>query len=287
MATGATPSIHDTLAYAGARLAGIDSARLDAELLLSAVLGMTRTQLRTWPDKPVTSAESQEFAMLLSRRAAGEPVAYLLERHEFWSLPLRVTPATLVPRPETELLVDIALARIPRDRALQIADLGTGSGAIALAIAHERPQCRIIATDRARDALDVAIGNAATLAIHNVRFVEGEWFEPLAGERFQIIVSNPPYVAADDPHLHHDGLRFEPRGALVASDGGLADLRAIIAGAPEHLVQGGTLILEHGYDQGHAVRALLADHGYRDIETIKDGAGIERVTMAVLKEKEA
>lgn len=275
------PTVGAALNGAVARLAASATPRLDAELLLAGALGASRTQLRTWPDRPVGAAPLAEFNTLVARRAAGEPVAYLLGHQEFWSLPLRVTPATLVPRPETELLVDLALTRLPRETAVTIADLGTGSGAIALALAVERPQCRVVATDSSPAALAVATENATRLGIGNIRFIAGVWFEPLAGQRFAVIVSNPPYVAPDDPHLGDDGLRFEPPTALIAADHGLADLRAIIASALRHLEPGGALLLEHGYDQGHAVRSMLADNGYRGIETVKDGAGIERVTMAV------
>jgi release factor glutamine methyltransferase len=274
-------TIDATLGASVVRLAGSATPQLDAELLLAAVLGISRTQLRTWPDRPVAAAPSTEFDTLVTRRAAGEPVAYLLGQQEFWSLQLRVTTATLVPRPETELLVDMALTRLPRDARLIVADLGTGSGAIALALAHERPHCRIVATDNSPAALAVASDNAARLNAGNVDFVHGNWLEPLAGQRFAVIVSNPPYVAPDDPHLRDDGLRFEPATALIATDHGLADLRNIITTAHKYLEAGGSLLLEHGYDQGHAVRSLLADNGYRGIETVKDGAGIERVTMAV------
>ncbi len=281
LTAGNLQTVSAALAQAAARITVSATPRLDAELVLAAVLGVSRTQLRTWPDRPVPAAASAGFDAMIARRAAGEPVAYLLGQQEFWSLPLRVTNATLVPRPETELLVEQALARMPRDVTVTAADLGTGSGAIALALAHERPHCQVVATDCSRAALDVATENAARLGVGNIRFVEGSWFEPLAGRRFAVIVSNPPYVAPDDPHLQQDGLRFEPPTALIAADNGLAGLRAIITTAHRHLEPGGWLLLEHGYRQGHAVRSLLADHGYRGIETVNDGAGSERVTMAL------
>ena len=281
LTAGNLQTVSAALAQAAARITVSATPRLDAELLLAAALGISRTQLRTWPDRQVSSAAAAGFDAMITRRAAGEPVAYLLGQQEFWSLPLRVTNATLVPRPETELLVEQALARMPRDVTVTAADIGTGSGAIALALAHERPHCQVVATDCSRAALDVATENAARLGVGNIRFVEGSWFEPLAGGRFAVIVSNPPYVAPDDPHLQQDGLRFEPPTALIAADNGLAGLRAIITTAPRHLEPGGWLLLEHGYRQGDAVRSLLAGRGYRGIETVNDGAGSERVTMAL------
>jgi len=205
-------------------------------------------------------------------------VAYLTGSRAFWSLELKVTPATLIPRPDTETLVEWALERLPPAAALSIADLGTGSGAIALALARERPQCRITATDASAAALAVAQDNAASNQIANVAFRAGRWFAPLAGERYHLIVSNPPYIPAADPHLGRGDLRFEPRSALAAGPDGLDDIRLLVAGAPHHLTANGWLLLEHGYDQAAAVRTLLLQHGYHEVQTRHDATGHERIS---------
>lgn len=254
------------------------SARLDAEVLAMHVTGLGRTALITRAADRLSETEQARLRELIGRRRAGEPVAYLTGRREFWSLELAVTPAVLIPRPETELLVEQALARIPPDAAWRIADLGTGSGAIALALARERPRARLIATDASAAALAVARANAGRLGVRGIEFRAGEWFAPLAGLEFELVVSNPPYVAEDDPHLAHGDLRFEPRAALVAGPDGLAAIRGIAAAAPTHLAAGGWLLLEHGAGQGPAVRAILRDHGFTAIATGVDLAGHERVT---------
>jgi release factor glutamine methyltransferase len=269
-------SIAAALARAHQRL-GADAGG-EAEILLAHVLGKSRTYLHTWPERVLTSDEQTGFEALLERRARGEPVAYLVGTRGFWSLDLAVTVDTLIPRPETELLVEQALARIPPDADWAIADLGTGSGAIALALAHERPHCRVVATDRSAAALAVARGNAERLGIANVCFREGAWYAPLAGERFHVIVSNPPYIAEDDPHLDQGDLRYEPQTALAAGPDGLDDLRLIVGGAAAHLWPGGWLLLEHGYDQGEAVRGLLCEHGFLDVHSVRDVPGHERVS---------
>jgi release factor glutamine methyltransferase len=267
------------LRAATAQLAMHESARLDAELLLAEVLGQPRSHLHAWPERALTDAQFQSFAALVARRAAGEPIAHILGRKEFWSLELEVTPATLIPRPETELLVELALARIPADAAWDIADLGTGSGAIALAVARERPNCRVMASDIATDALAVAERNAHRLGLDNVRFMHGAWYLPLGATRFEVILSNPPYIRSDDPHLHQGDVRFDPRAALVAGTQGLDDLRRIVAGAPDHLLPGGWLLLEHGYDQGAAVADLFVQAGFSAVETVCDLGGQPRVTL--------
>ena len=254
------------------------SARLDAELLLAKTLGRPRSYLFAWPERLLTEAQAQEFAALVARRKNGEPVAHILGRREFWSLELEVTPATLIPRPETELLVELALARIPVDAQWQIADLGTGSGAIALAVANERPRCRITACDRSAEALSVAARNAHRLGLDNLNFQLGVWYEPLAGRRFHVLLSNPPYIRADDPHLRGGDVRFDPPSALVAGADGLDDLRAIVAQAPAYLQPGGCLLVEHGYDQASAVTQLFAAAGFNAIRTIRDMGGQPRVT---------
>ncbi|HXH04604.1 MAG TPA: peptide chain release factor N(5)-glutamine methyltransferase [Candidatus Competibacteraceae bacterium] len=268
------------LTQAIAELAGhSNSPRADAELLLAHALSKPRSFLRAWPEHTSAPAELATFRELLARRRAGEPVAYLLGEREFWSLPLAVTPATLIPRPETELLVELALARLPPERPLRVADLGTGSGAIALAIARERPYAQVVATDVAADTLAVAQHNAHRLRLTNVVWRQGSWCAPLAGERFDLIVSNPPYLAADDPHLTLGDLPFEPRRALVAGHDGLDAIRAIVAQAPSHLLPGGWLLLEHGYDQGERVLALLTAAGFVEVQGACDLAGIHRVSL--------
>lgn len=255
---------------------------LNVELLLAHVLGTPRVHLYSWPDKTLTDLQCANFFNLLTRRAADEPLAYLTGKREFWSLELKVTPDVLIPRPETELLVELALERIPPDAAWRIADLGTGSGAIALALARERPQCRVVATDISAAALAVAHANARRLAIPNVEFRLGDggddnWCAPLHDERYHMIVSNPPYVADNDPHL--EALRFEPRTALVGGADGLDHLRRIAAQARDHLVPHGWLVVEHGYDQGPALTRLLTELHYQDVQNYRDLAGQPRVSM--------
>lgn len=261
------------------RLAMHDSARLDAELLLAEALGQSRSYLRAWPERTLTDEELQAFDRLVARRAAGEPVAHILGRREFWSLDLEVTPDTLIPRPETELLVELALTRIPAAAEWDIADLGTGTGAIALVVARERPGCRIAAGDTSTGALAVAERNARNLGLNNVRFVPGAWYQPFGDVRFDVILSNPPYIPADDPHLREGDVRFEPQSALVAGRDGLDDLRLIIAGATAHLRQDGWLLVEHGYDQGDAVAELFTRAGFCMVETARDLRGQPRVTL--------
>jgi len=277
-------TVGEALADAAARLAASsESARLDAELLLGAVLDASRTQLLLRREESLSAAQAIALDALLSRRASGEPVPYLTGRQGFWTLDLRVTPDVLVPRPETELLVEWGLELLgsPRPPAgagkkLCIADLGTGSGAIALALARERPQARVIATDASAAALTVASENASELRVNNVEFREGSWFAPLAGETFDLVVSNPPYITAGDPHL--PALRHEPASALSDGGDGLSCLREIVADAPRHLRPGGWLLVEHGYDQGEAVRVLFTAAGLRQVNTRRDLGGQERCT---------
>jgi len=219
---------------------------------------------------------------LLARRVAGEPVAYLLGHRGFWTLDLAVSPATLIPRPETELLVELALARLPADTPLAVADLGTGSGAIALALASERPQVDVTATDLSAAALDMARGNAARNGLARVRFVQGAWFAPLQGMRFDLIASNPPYIASNDPHLQQGDLRHEPATALASGIDGLDDLRLIVADAGAHLLPGGWLLIEHGWDQGAAIRALFEHAGFEQVYTERDLEQRDRVTRGCL-----
>jgi release factor glutamine methyltransferase len=276
---GAPTTLGAALAEAARALQATSSSpRLDAELLLVHASGATRAEVLAYPDRSLPEAARSALAGFIERRRNGEPIAYLVGTREFWSLPLKVTPAVLIPRPETEFLVEHALHHIPQDAAWTVADIGTGSGAVALAIAHERPRCRVIATDASLDALEVARQNARSLKITNVEFRSGEWLAPLADARFEIIVSNPPYVRADDPHLQEGDVRFEPRAALVAGADGLDAIRHISAAAPAFLRAGGWLLLEHGYDQGDAARDLLARHGYLHVTSHPDLAGRERIT---------
>lgn len=271
-------TLADALRFATQRLAACDSARLDAELLLAEAVGQSRSYLRAWPERALSDAQSQQFAALLARRAAGEPIAHILRRREFWSMELEITPATLIPRPDTERLVELALTRIPADATLRILDLGTGSGAVALALARERPRCSVDAGDVSTAALAVAERNARRLGLRNLRFRCGDWFAPFAGERFDVVVSNPPYVRSDDPHLSAGDVRFEPRAALVAGLDGLDDLRRIVSGAPAHLNADGWLLVEHGFDQGAAVAELFAHAGFIGMGTDCDLAGRPRVS---------
>jgi len=273
----------DTLATAlrdaTARFQDSDSPLLDAELLLCTVLQKGRGYLRGHPETRLDAAQAAHFAELVAARARGEPIAYLTGKREFWSLDLSVTPDTLIPRPETELLVEQALARVPASATWEILDLGTGSGAIALALAMERPDCRVVAVDISSEALDVARGNGARLGLANLEFLQGDWYTPVTARRFQLIVSNPPYIALSDPHLARGDLRYEPRQALASGADGLDDLRHIVAGAPAHLHVGGGLLLEHGSSQAAQVRGLLQAAGLTEVHSIRDLGGHERVSL--------
>ena len=275
---GTTLSIKTLLAQAVQTLA-TDSAQLDAEVLLAACLGKPRSHLHAWPERCGGAEQQAQFLAWLQRRTAGEPVAHLTGRREFWSLNLTVTVDTLIPRPETETLVALALEKIPDDRTVHIADLGTGTGAIALAIASERPNAEILATDISARALAVATQNAQRLELRNVQFVAGSWCVPLTDRLFDFILSNPPYIADADPHLQAGDVRHEPRSALAAGPHGLDDLQRLVRCAAGHLAGNGWLIVEHGYDQGDRVRQLFTGSGYRDISDHMDDAGISRVTM--------
>lgn len=251
------------------------SARREASSVLLASIGKTHAWLLTWPDACLSTDELARADAWLARRAAGEPLAYLRGEQEFWSLSLQVAPGILVPRADTECLVEQALLRIASTGAVRVLDLGTGSGAIALAIAHERRQAQVFAADRSALAVAVAQTNAARLSLA-LSCRESDWFSAFAGDRFDVIVSNPPYIAEDDPHLA--ALKFEPIQALAAADSGLADLREIIRQAPKHLSMNGYLLLEHGHDQAAAVRELLQQAGFVDVCSTRDFGGNERVT---------
>lgn len=271
-------TIAQSLELAAARLPDTELARLDAELLLARALGQDRSYLYTWPERQLDDEALTRFGELLARRMSGEPVAYILGERGFWTLDLKVSADTLIPRPETELLVEAALARLGGLGA-RVVDLGTGSGAIALAIASECPACEVIAVERSETALAVAQDNAARNEVNNVTFVCGSWFEPLAGQHFDLIVSNPPYIRAADPHLQQGDVRFEPLTALASGEDGLDAIRHIVATAGAHLHPGGWLLLEHGYDQGEAVRGLLQRAGFVQTQTLRDLQRHERVSM--------
>jgi release factor glutamine methyltransferase len=277
-APGQAPgAVADWLRWGAAQFAEVSSSpRLDAELLLGLALGADRAALAMRSQEPISAQAALHFAALAQRRRLGEPVAYLTGRRGFWSLELEVTPAVLVPRPETELLVEWALESLRGRQAPRVADLGTGSGAIALALAAERPDARVLATDFSVEALEQARHNAAKLGIGNVEFRHGDWCAGLGDEEFDLIVSNPPYVAADDPCLQ--ALRHEPRRALVAGEGGLEALRRIVDTAQAHLRRRAALLLEHGASQAAGVRGLLGRAGYTAVETRPDLAGRERAS---------
>lgn len=273
-------SIGDVLTHSQQQLAACsDSPRLDAEVLLAKVLGVSRAQLFARPESPVSEQDDERFKQLLARRLNGEPIAHILGYREFWSLQLDVTPATLIPRPETELLVELALERIPVSATLDIADMGTGSGAIALAVASERPHCRIVATDTSGEALAVARRNATQLGLTNVEFLHGDWYQALGATRFDVILSNPPYIRSDDPHLVQGDVRFDPHAALVSGVDGLDALRCIVGNAAQHLRPGGWLLVEHGYDQKAAVKGLFVAAGFSEITTVNDLGGQPRVSF--------
>jgi release factor glutamine methyltransferase len=256
-----------------------ESPRLDAELLLATLLGLPRSALIARSDEPVALHDEGAYAELIAKRAGGVPIAYLTGSREFWSLPLKVSPAVLVPRPETEILVERALTLLPRDAARSVLDLGTGSGAIALSLAHERPRWAITGVDISSAALQVAALNAQALKLSHVRWRLGSWFDPVPLERFHLIVANPPYIAAKDPAL--TALGAEPATALIAGPTGLEALSAIIAQAPDHLHADGWLALEHGIAQAHEVAQLLQAQGFDSIRTYSDLSGRPRVTLGV------
>ena len=265
-----TPTVRQALVQSGL-------VPVDAQVLLAHALGCARTWLVAHADDPLPRLQADAFFALAKRRRAGEPVAYLTGTREFWGLALRVTPDVLIPRPETETLVELALEWLPRDGAPRVLDLGTGSGAIALAIAKERPRARVVATDASAAALAVARDNAALHALTNVAFAQADWYDGMPDGAFDLVVSNPPYVAAGDPHLAAGDLRFEPAAALASGVDGLAALRTIIAGAPPRLARGGALAVEHGYDQSPAVQELMRDAGFGQVTVRRDLAGIPRV----------
>lgn len=262
-----------------AELPDSPTARLDAELLLAAALGKPRSFLHTWPERIVSTEAALAFAGYLQRRRTGEPVAYILGQQGFWKLDLEVAPHTLIPRPETEMLVEAALELVPAFAPTQVLDLGTGTGAIGLALANDRRQWKITAVDRVPEAVELAERNRQRLQLDNAEVLNSHWFSALEGRQFDLIISNPPYIAETDPHLSMGDVRFEPGSALTSGPDGLDDLRTIISEAPVHLSPGGWLLLEHGYDQGPAVRELLIRHGFERIQTRRDLGEHERITF--------
>ncbi|WP_028469607.1 peptide chain release factor N(5)-glutamine methyltransferase [Neptunomonas japonica] len=259
-----------------------DSSRLDTELLLCHVLDKRTSYLMTWPDKPLLVSQQQQFLTLMGRRSKGEPIAYILGTQAFWTLDLEVSTDTLIPRADTEVLVETALslfANVPfLDRSCRVADLGAGTGAIALALASERPAWEVWGCDRIEAAVALAQRNQKRLGLTQVSFVQGSWLEPLSG-LFDMIVSNPPYIDSRDEHLDQGDVRFEPRSALVADGDGLSDIQHIISAATDYLVTDGWLLFEHGYQQGSAVRQLFTECGYQQVNTYQDYAGNDRVTL--------
>jgi len=265
------------LIHAVTQLENSDSPKRDAQILLGFVTGKSRTFILAFAETTLTDAQYGQLEVLLARRVKGEPVAYLVGEREFWSLPLRVSPATLIPRPDTECLIEHALTCLP-SHSCHILDLGTGTGAIALALASERPDCQVTALDVVPEAVDLARSNAEHLGITNIKVLHSHWFNALDAQRFALIVSNPPYIDGDDPHLSLGDVRFEPKTALVADNHGLADIEILIAQARDFLEPNGWLILEHGWQQGAEVRQLFLNAGFRDVNTGKDYGDNERLT---------
>lgn len=258
-----------------------DSPKLDCEILLLSVLEKDRGYLYTWPERELSEDELQQTQQLLQLRQQGKPVAYILGRRDFWDFTVEVTPATLIPRPETELLVEFALQRFAPEDKLNIADLGTGSGILGIALAREFAKSQVCAVDFSEDALAVARRNANSLQVNNIEFYAGSWFAPISSEKFSfdLIVSNPPYIEEDDLHLHQGDVRFEPNSALASGIDGLDDIRIIAAQSSRYLKLGGVLAVEHGYQQGEAVRGIFESAGLCQIETIKDLQEHDRVTI--------
>lgn len=273
-------NIKQALVYAKENLADkSESPMLDAELLLSYVLAESRAHLHAWPEKVLTLEQTRQFETCLKRRIGGEPVSYVTGTKEFWSLNFKVTRDTLIPRPETELLVETVLRLFPENNQLTLADLGTGSGAVAIALAYERPRWQIHATDINPQTLAIATENAAQFNIKNISFHIGSWLSALPVKKFDVIVSNPPYISEQEWQHFQNGLAHEPVSALLSENEGLADVEEIMSSADKYLEAGGYLILEHGYEQGDKVRQLFASYGYKSVETVRDLAGHERVSL--------
>lgn len=279
-------TIASALLWGQKQLVDSDSPALDVRVLLCFALGKSDSYLFTWPERDLSTAQQMVFEGLIARRQQGEPIAYIVQQREFWSLPLMVSSATLIPRPDTEVLVEHALKLATNHPMLAHAgalDLGTGTGAIALALASEWPSVGITGVDIQADAVALAQHNAAQLRLANVTFKQGSWFEPVQGQKFALIVSNPPYIDEDDHHLNQGDVRFEPWSALVAKDQGLADLTLIATQACHYMLADAWLLLEHGFAQGEAVRDVLIETGYRDVHTVKDYGDNDRITLGKWK----
>ena len=270
-------TVSEALDWATEQLSESDDARLDSQVLLAYTLNVSRTWLFTWPDKALDSATLTAFNALIEERKSGTPIAYITGYRDFWSLRLKVTPDTLIPRADTELLVETALTLKNVEKPCDVIDLGTGTGAIALSLANECPSWRITATDINPETLAVAKENAQTLELA-VSFKESAWFDAI-NDRYDLVISNPPYIESNDPHLQQGDLRFEPAGALASGQDGLDDIRLLVQQALKHLKKDGYLLLEHGYQQAEAVRSLMAKAGYTDIETHQDIEDRDRVTL--------
>ena len=270
-------NIKSVLSQATSQLSQLPTAQLDAQVLLAYILRVDRSYFVAWPEKELSVQQQQSFDALVQRRASGEPVAYLLGEKEFWGLTLKVSQHTLIPRPETELLVEMILKHFSADKQLKVLDLGTGSGAIALALASEEPNWQLVAVDYSLKALEVAKDNARQSGISNVSFKHSNWYDSLGLlEKFDVIVSNPPYIAENDAHL--TALAYEPRSALVADDQGLSDIALICQGAKQHLCSNGMLLIEHGFAQAKDVQGMMRENHFTNIETVSDLAGLPRVT---------
>ena len=261
------------------QLSASESANLDAELLLCYVLGCERTYLYTYPEQELTPEDNESFNKLIALRLEGHPIAHLIQKKEFWSMDFLITPDTLIPRPETEIIVDAALKLIPKISDFSILDLGTGAGAIAIAIASERPEAIITASDINNDTLTVAKKNAKANNIYNITFKQGNWFDIKEIDSYDLIVSNPPYISVNDLHLEQDDVRFESRTALVSGEKGLDDIKKIVVNARNYLNKNGWLLIEHGYQQGEAVRDLFSENKFNNVSTINDYSALERATM--------
>lgn len=272
-------NIKSVLAQAAESLAPVsDSALLDAEILLCRVLDKERSHLRAWPDKRLPAEHAGAFWALVHERQQGKPIAYITSSREFWSREFYVTPDVLIPRPDTELLIELALRLIPQNRPASLIDLGTGSGIIAITLAAERPQADVIAADFSQAALAVARHNAQQHQLSRIRFYHSNWFEQVPAATFDLVISNPPYIAEDDSHLQQGDIRFEPQSALVAAQQGLSDIRTIAGQARARLNNGGHLLIEHGYNQQQTVQAIFTELGYDEVETHTDLSGQPRAT---------
>lgn len=259
-----------------------DSAQLDSELLLTSIINKPRSYLHAWPEKTLSESELNKFNSRLKRRLIGEPIAHILGERGFWSLNLNVTTDTLIPRPDTERLVELALENIPQQAQWKILDLGTGTGAIALSLSKERPDCFVTATDQSLAALTVAQQNAEKNQISNIKFIQSDWFSELENQQFDMIVTNPPYICDNDPHLRKGDVRFEPMSALTSGVDGLDDIRTIIKNSRKHLTKDGQLLIEHGYEQADAVSDLLKAANFKSVRNFKDYGGNPRVSAGIL-----